>query len=92
MDGIVDDYKASKLPLIHQHLQNVENRINPMKTIWIFDRGYTAMELYARIIEMNSYFIVRLRKDSLQRRKKKHNERRFTNLFKYHWKQTQKIP
>ena len=64
LDGIVDDYKALELPLIHQHLLNVENMINPMRTIWIFDRGYTAMELYARIIEMNSYFIVRLRKDS----------------------------
>lgn len=64
LDGIVDNYKAAELPLMHQHLQNVENMIVPGKTIWIFDRGYTAMELYARIIEMNSYFIVRLRKDS----------------------------
>ena len=64
LDGIVDNYKAAELPLIHQHLQNIENMVNPVKTIWIFDRGYTAMELYARIIEMNSYFIVRLRKDS----------------------------
>lgn len=64
LDGIVDDYKAAELPLMHQHLQNIENMIVPAKTIWIFDRGYTAMELYARIIEMNSYFIVRLRKDS----------------------------
>lgn len=64
LDGIVDDYKAAELPLMHQHLQNIENMITSSKTIWIFDRGYTAMELYARIIEMNSYFIVRLRKDS----------------------------
>ena len=64
LDGIVDDYKAAELPLMHQHLQNIENMIVPAKTIWIFDRGYTAIELYARIIEMNSYFIVRLRKDS----------------------------
>ena len=64
LDGIVADYKAAELPLIHQHIQNVENMIVPEKTIWIFDRGYTAMELYARIIQMNSYFVVRLRKDS----------------------------
>ena len=49
---------------MHQHLQNVKNMIIPEKTIWTLDRGYPAMELYARIIEMNSYFIVRLRKDS----------------------------
>ena len=62
LDGIVGDYKAGELPLMHKHLQNVENMIVPEKTIWIFDRAYTAMELYARIIEMNSYFIVKLRK------------------------------
>ena len=70
LDGIVDDYKAAELPLIHQHLQNVENMINTMKTIWIFDRGYTAMELYTRIIEMDSYFVVRLRKDSYKEERK----------------------
>ena len=70
LDGIVDNYKAAELPLIHQHIQNVENMVNPLKTIWIFDRGYTAMELYARIIEMNSYFIVRLRIDSYKEERK----------------------
>ena len=70
LDGIVDDYKAAELPLMHQHLQNVENMVDPMKTIWIFDRGYTAMELYARIIEMNSFFIVRLRIDSYKEERK----------------------
>ena len=66
----MDDYKAAELPLIYQHLQNVENMVNFMKTIWIFDQGYIAMELYARIIEMNSYFIVRLRKDSYKEERK----------------------
>ena len=70
LDGIVDNYKAAELPLIHQHLQNVENMINPVKTIWIFNRGYTAMELYARIIEINSYFIVRLRIDNYKEERK----------------------
>ena len=64
LDGTVADYKAGELPLMHQHLKDVKNMIVPEKTIWTLDRGYPAMELYARIIEMNSYFIVRLRKDS----------------------------
>ena len=70
LDGIVANYKAAELPLIHQHLQNAKNMINMMKTIWTFDRGYPAMELYARIIEMNSYFIVRLKKDSYKEERK----------------------
>ena len=64
LDGTVADYKAGELPLMHQHLKDVKNMIVPEKTIWTLDRGYPAMELYAKIIEMNSYFIVRLRKDS----------------------------
>ena len=70
LDGIVADYKAGELPLMHQHLQNVENMINPSKTIWIFDRGYPALELYARIIEMKSYFVVRLKKDTYKEERK----------------------
>ena len=45
-----------------------------MKTIWIFDRGYPVMELYARIIEMNSYFIVILRINSYKEEKKNMTE------------------
>ena len=70
LDGIVEDYKAAELPLMHQHLLNVENMIDPARTIWIFDQGYTAMEVYARIIEMNSYFIVRLKIDSYKEERK----------------------
>ena len=64
------DYKAAELPLMHQHLLNVENMIDPARTIWIFDQGYTAMEVYARIIEMNSYFIVGLKIDSYKEERK----------------------
>ena len=34
------------------------------KSIFIFDRGYNAMELYAHIMSINSYFIVRLKDKS----------------------------
>ena len=74
LDGIVSDYKAAELPLIHKHLQNVENMINPMGTIWIFDRAYPSMELYARIIKMNSYFIVRLKKNTYIEERKNINQ------------------
>ena len=74
LDGIVGDYKAAELPLAHQHLHNIENMIYAPKTIFIGDRGYTAMELYARIIEMNSYFIIRLRKNSYKEERKQITE------------------
>ena len=56
LDGIIGNYKEGELPLMHLNLKNIENMINSEKTIFIFDRNYGAMELYARIIEMNSYF------------------------------------
>ena len=61
LDGILGNYKEGELPLMHENLSNVENIITPEKSIFIFDRNYNAMELYARIIEMNGYFVVRLK-------------------------------
>ena len=54
----LDDYKKGELPLAYQHIINIENIISPEYSIFLFDRNYNAMELYARIIEMNSYFIL----------------------------------
>ena len=61
LDGILGNYKEGELPLMQQNLSNIENMITPEKSIFIYDRNYNAMELYARIIEMNSYFVVRLK-------------------------------
>ena len=61
LDGIIGDYKQAELPLMHQNLQNIQDLIIPEKSIFIFDRGYNAMELYAHIMSLNSYFIVRLK-------------------------------
>ena len=60
LDGIIGNHKESELPLIHQNLDNIQDIINPSQSIFIFDRGYAAMELFAHIIEMNSYFVARL--------------------------------
>ena len=70
-DGILDDYKTGELPLAQKHLNKIENLINPSKSIFIFDRYYNAMELYARIIEMNSFFVVRLKKDTYKKERNK---------------------
>lgn len=64
LDGIIGNYKQAELPLIHQNLDNIQDLIIPKKSIFIFDRGYNAMELYAHIISINSYFIVRLKDKS----------------------------
>lgn len=61
LDGILGNYKEGELPLMQENLSNIENMITHEKSIFIFDRNYNAMELYARIIEMNSYFVVRLK-------------------------------
>ena len=63
-----------------------------MKTIWIFDRGYPAMELYARIIQMNSYFIVRLRKDSYKEERKNINQEDSTISLNITGDRLKKIP
>ena len=64
LDGIIGNYKQAELPLMHQNLENIQELIIPEKSIFIFDRGYNAMELYAHIMSMNSCFIVRLKDKS----------------------------
>ena len=61
LDGIIGNYKQAELPLMHQNLENIKDLITPEKSIFIFDRGYNAMELYINIMSMNNYFIVRLK-------------------------------
>ncbi len=57
----IGNYKQAELPLMHQNLRNIQELITPEKSIFIFDRGYNAMELYINIMSMNNYFIVRLK-------------------------------
>ena len=64
IDGIMGRRGVGEHTLIHQNLRNVANLIIPQKSIFIFDRGYNSMELMARIINMNSFFVIRLRKDT----------------------------
>lgn len=70
LDGIIGNHKQAELPLMHQNLKNSEDIINPTSSILIFDRGYAAMELYAHIIEMNSYFVVRLQDNFYKKERK----------------------
>ena len=64
LDGILGNYKQGELPLMQQNIKNIEKLINPEKTIFIFDRGYNAIELYSHIMSINSHFIVRLKDKS----------------------------
>ena len=52
---------------MHRNLKNIKELVNFKKSIFIFDRGYIGMELYARLIELNSYFVIRLRKDDYKK-------------------------
>ena len=67
LDGILGDFKEDELKLMHKNLKNIKDLVNFEKSIFIFDRGYVGMELYARIIELNSYFVVRIRKDDYKK-------------------------
>ena len=73
LDGILGDFKENELKLIHRNLKNIEDLVNFKKSIFTFDRGYVGMELYARIIELNSYFVVRLRVDDYKKERSRIN-------------------
>ena len=75
LDGILGDFKEDELKLMHRNLKNIKELVNFKKSIFIFDRGYVGMELYARIIELNSYFVVRIRKDDYIKERSKINSK-----------------
>ena len=52
-----------EMTLIHQNMQNVEDLIEPAQSIFTFDRGFVALELICRLMAMNTYFVIRLRKN-----------------------------
>ena len=55
-------HKESELKLMHENLKNIDGLVNYAKSIFTFDRSYVGMELYARIIELGGYFVVKIRK------------------------------
>ena len=67
LDGILGDFKEDELKLMHKNLKNIKGLVNFKKSIFIFDRGYVRMELYAKIIELNNYFAIRIRKDDYKK-------------------------
>ena len=59
-----------EMTLIHQNMQNVKDLIEPTESIFTFDRGFVALELICRLISMNTYFVIRLRKNSYKEERK----------------------
>ena len=64
IDGLMGERGIGEMTLIHQNIQNCKNLIEPENSIFTFDRGFVALELICRLISMNTYFVIRLRKDS----------------------------
>ena len=64
IDGLLGERGIGELKLMHRNLKNCVDLIDPEKSIFIFDRGYVALELIARIIDMDSFFVVRLKNKS----------------------------
>ena len=64
IDGIMGERGIGEMTLIHQNIQNIQNLIEPEHSIFTFDRGFVALELMCRLISMNTYFVIRLRKNS----------------------------
>lgn len=64
IDGLIGKKGVGEHTLIHKNLEKCRRLIVPEESIFIFDRGYNSIELMVRIIEMHSYFVIRLRKDT----------------------------
>lgn len=70
IDGIMGERGIGEMTLIHQNMQNVKDLIEPENSIFTFDRGFVALELICRLISMNTYFVIRLKKNSYKEERK----------------------
>ena len=70
IDGIMGERGIGEMTLIHQNIQNCMDLIEPTESIFTFDRGFVALELTCRLISMNTYFVIRLRKNSYKEERK----------------------
>ena len=59
-----------EMTLIHQNIQNCMNFIEPERSIFTFDRGFVSLELMCRLININTYFVIRLKKNSYKEERK----------------------
>ena len=64
IDGLIGRRGVGEHTLIHKNIENCRRLIIPEESIFIFDRGYNSIELMVRIIEMHSFFVIRLKKDT----------------------------
>ncbi|MBQ2654883.1 MAG: IS4 family transposase [Methanobrevibacter sp.] len=64
IDGVMGERGIGEMTLIHQNIQNIENLIEPTKSIFTFDRGFVSLELICRLISINTYFVIRLKNNS----------------------------
>ena len=70
IDGIMGERGIGEMTLIHQNMQNVKDLIEPTESIFTFDRGFVALELICRLISINTYFVIRLKKNSYKKERK----------------------
>ena len=64
LSSVITNRKSSEPDLAIGHLEDVKNRIDLEKTINICDRGYGSKKLMLKIMQLNSYFVIRLKKDT----------------------------
>ena len=64
LSSTITNRKSSESDLAIDHLEDVKNKINLQKTISICDRGYVSKKFMLKIMQLNSYFVIRLKKDT----------------------------
>ena len=71
---IIKSKNIGKLPLM---LEKYQKKINLEKSVFIFNSGYNALELYCQPIALKSHFIVRLKGNTYKKERK--DIKRFTH-------------
>ena len=64
ISSAISNRKYSEVKHAISHLEDAKDKIDLTKTITIYDRGYPSKDLILKTMDLNSYFIIRLKKDT----------------------------
>lgn len=60
------ELEVDEISLAIEHLENLKGRLNLEKLITIYDRGYVSRKLMIKTMDLNSKFIIRLKKSDFK--------------------------
>jgi len=71
ISSAISNRKYGEVKHAINHLEDAKDKIDLKKTITIYDRGYPSKDLILKTMDLNSFFVIRLKKDTFKEQREK---------------------